>query len=94
MTGGQLNANVDQYLQAAAMNTPPPQIVSDPLVTGVTPIEQLLRVLGLAANLGEAGEVGLGLDRKTLLLSAQGLGDRHQAVAAGIQGALNPADMV
>ena len=53
MTGGQLNANVDQYLQAAAMNTPPPQIVSDPLVTGVTPIEQLLRVLGLAANLGD-----------------------------------------
>lgn len=53
MTGGQLNANVDQYLQAAAMNAPPPQIVSDPLVTGVTPIEQLLRVLGLAANLGD-----------------------------------------
>ena len=53
MTGGQLNANVDQYLQAATMNTPPPQIVSDPLVTGVTPIEQLLRVLGLAANLGD-----------------------------------------
>lgn len=53
MTGGQLNANVDQYLQAAAMNSPPPQIVSDPLVTGATPIEQLLRVLGLAANLGD-----------------------------------------
>ena len=53
MTGGQLNANVDQYLQAAAMNTPPPRIVSDPLVTGVTPIEQLLRVLGLAANLSD-----------------------------------------
>jgi hypothetical protein len=54
MTGGQLNANVEQYLQAAAMNTPPPQIISDPLVTGVTPIEQLLRVLGLAANLSDA----------------------------------------
>jgi len=53
MTGGQLNANVDQYLQAAAMNVPPPRIVSDPLVTGVTPIEQLLRVLGLAANLSD-----------------------------------------
>ncbi len=37
MTGGQLNANIDQYLQAAAMNTPPPQIISDPLVTGGTP---------------------------------------------------------
>ncbi len=54
MTGGQLNANVDEYLQAAAMNTPPPQIISDPLVTGGTPVEQLLRVLGLAANLGDA----------------------------------------
>lgn len=54
MTDGQLNADVDQYLQAAAMNVPPPQIVSDPLVTGTTPVEQLLRVLGLAANLGDA----------------------------------------
>ena len=53
MSGDQLNANVEQYLQAAAMNTPPPRIVSDPLVTGVTPIEQLLRVLGLAANLSD-----------------------------------------
>lgn len=54
MTGGQLNADIDQYLQAAAMNTPPPQIISDPLVTGGTPVEQLLRVLGLAANFGDA----------------------------------------
>lgn len=54
MTGDRLNADVDQYLQAAALNTPPPQIVSDPLVTGTTPIEQLLRVLGLAANLSDA----------------------------------------
>lgn len=53
MSGGQLNANVDQYLQANAMNIPPPRIESDPLVTGTTPIEQLLRVLGLAANLGD-----------------------------------------
>lgn len=54
MTGDQLNANVDQYLQAALMNTPPPHIISDSLVTGGTPVEQLLRVLGLAANLGDA----------------------------------------
>lgn len=54
MTGPRLNADVDQYLQAAALNIPPPQIISDPLVTGATPIEQLLRVLGLAANLGDA----------------------------------------
>lgn len=53
MSGGRLNANVEQYLQAAAMNTPPPQVASDQLVAGATPIEQLLRVLGLAANLGD-----------------------------------------
>lgn len=53
MTGDRMNADVEQYLQAAAMNTPPPQIISDALVTGITPVEQLLRVLGLAANLGD-----------------------------------------
>lgn len=54
MSGGRLNADVEQYRQAAAMNTPPPQIASDPLVAGTTPVEQLLRVLGLAANLGDS----------------------------------------
>lgn len=53
MSGGRLSANVEQYHQAAAMNTPPPQISSDSLVSGVTPTEQLLRILGLAANLGD-----------------------------------------
>ncbi|MCI4673780.1 hypothetical protein [Candidatus Mycolicibacterium alkanivorans] len=53
MSGGQLNANADQYLQANGMNVPPPPITSDPLVAGAVPIEQLLRVLGLAANLGD-----------------------------------------
>ena len=49
MTGERLNADVDRYQQAAATGPPPP-IVSDPLITGVSPIEQLLRALGLAAN--------------------------------------------
>ena len=53
MTEGQLAASAGHYLQANAMNTPPPPITSDPLVAGATPIEQLLRVLGLAANLGD-----------------------------------------
>ena len=53
MTGGQLNANAGQYQAANGMNLAPPPISSDPLVAGVTPIEQLLRVLGLAANLGD-----------------------------------------
>lgn len=53
MSGGQLNANADQYRRAVGLNAPPPPIVSDPLVAGATPIEQLLRVLGLAANAGD-----------------------------------------
>ncbi|SBS79726.1 conserved hypothetical protein [uncultured Mycobacterium sp.] len=53
MSGGQLNANASDYLAANGMNLAPPPITSDPLVAGMTPIEQLLRVLGLAANLGD-----------------------------------------
>ncbi|GAY17407.1 hypothetical protein [Mycobacterium sp. shizuoka-1] len=53
MTGGQLSASAGQYLAANGMNVAPPPIASDPLVAGATPIEQLLRVLGLAANLGD-----------------------------------------
>ncbi|MBJ7401470.1 hypothetical protein [Mycolicibacterium sp.] len=50
MSGDRLNADTAQYLQAAGANVAPPPIASDPLVAGLTPIEQLLRVLGLAAN--------------------------------------------
>jgi len=50
MSGDQLNADPARYLQAAGANVAPPPIASDPLVAGLTPIEQLLRVLGLAAN--------------------------------------------
>jgi len=53
MPDGQLNANVDQYVQAAGMNVPPPPIRSDPLIGGGAPIEQVLRILGLAANAGD-----------------------------------------
>jgi hypothetical protein len=53
MTGGQLNVTEGGYPAAQAGNVPPPPITSDPLVAGATPIEQLLRVLGLAANLGD-----------------------------------------
>lgn len=54
MTSGQLNADVEQYLQAAASNTPPPTIISDPVVVGVTPVEQWMAVLTAAANLSDA----------------------------------------
>jgi hypothetical protein len=53
MSGGQLSASAGQYLAANGMNLAPPPIASDPLVAGMVPIEQLLRVLGLAANLGD-----------------------------------------
>ncbi len=56
MTSGQLNANVEQYLQAAASNTPPPTILSDPVIPGVTPVEQWMAVLTAAANLSDAAD--------------------------------------
>lgn len=56
MTGDQLVANADQYLLAAGLNVPPPLITSDPLVAGGVPIEQLLRVLGIAANASDPAD--------------------------------------
>jgi hypothetical protein len=50
MSGDRLNAEPDHYRYSAEMNSPPPAIGSDPLVAGLTPTEQLLRILGLAAN--------------------------------------------
>jgi hypothetical protein len=50
MTGDRLDADPDQYRHAAVQNLAPPTIASDPLVAGMSPTEQLLRVLGLAAN--------------------------------------------
>lgn len=48
-----LDAAVDGYLQASILNVAPPPVPSDPLVGGGTPVEQLLRVLGLVANSGD-----------------------------------------
>ena len=53
MPDGQLHADVDDYLRAAGMNTPPPPIPADQLVSGATPVEQILRMLSLAANSGD-----------------------------------------
>lgn len=53
MSGDKLHASIHQYLQAAGMDMPPPPIYSDPLVSGTAPIEQVLRMLGLAANWGD-----------------------------------------
>lgn len=54
MAEDQLTADVDRYAQAMARNVAPSAIGSDPLIGGDSPIEQLLRVLGLAANSGDA----------------------------------------
>lgn len=53
MSPGRLRADVAAYRQAGAQNSPPPLVPSDPLAAGLTPIEQLVRLLGLAANLGD-----------------------------------------
>lgn len=76
MSPGRLEADVDQYRQAAAANTPPPALTPDPLVGGLSPIEQLLRVLGMAANLGDEQDNIDGADehaeRDTLTADAAG----------------------
>jgi hypothetical protein len=56
MSGDQLNADTDLYGRAAGENVAPPTITSDHLVAGLTPVEQLLRVLGLAANADDSGD--------------------------------------
>lgn len=62
MSDGRLNADVEQYLRAAAMNAEPPPIISDQLVDGGSPIEQLLQMLGLAANEGDPADNADSLD--------------------------------
>lgn len=59
---GILSADVAIYGQAAGADSGPPAITSDPLVEGGTPIEQLLRALGLAANSGDPLDDSAGLD--------------------------------
>jgi hypothetical protein len=56
MSGDRLNADTDLYGRAAGENGAPPPITSDQLVAGLTPVEQLLRVLGLAANADDFGD--------------------------------------
>lgn len=62
MSDARLSAEPDRYLQAAALNSVPPPVPSDPLADGVTPVEQLLRVLGLAANADDAGDGAAGAE--------------------------------
>jgi len=57
MSDGIFNADLDQYLRAAGIDGPPPAINSDPLIAGLTPTEQLLRTLGLAANADDPADI-------------------------------------
>jgi len=62
MTGDRLDADADQYRQAAVDNVAPPTIASDPLVAGMSPTEQLLRILGLAANADDPQDIADSID--------------------------------
>lgn len=62
MSDDRLNAAPEVYLQAAVANSAPPPVPSDPLADGATPVEELLRVLGLAANSDDAGDVTAGAE--------------------------------
>lgn len=65
MTENPFRADVDHYLRTAALNAPPPPITSDPLAAGLSPVEQLLRILGLAANADDPQDELEGLEAFT-----------------------------
>ena len=65
MSDGIFNADLDQYLRAAGIDGPPPAITSDPLIAGLTPTEQLLRMLGLAANADDPADIADSVARQT-----------------------------
>lgn len=67
---GRLRADADHYRDTAALNTPPPPVTSDPVVAGMSPVEQLLGVLGFAANAD---------DPRDELDSVEGHAERDQA---------------
>jgi len=100
---GVLNADIALYGNAAAVDSPPPAIPSDPLVEAGTPIEQLLRVLGLAANTSDPFDAAAGLDEYAgrdgaMTDAADGFANQDTAassamsqipqIAAGIAGAI------
>jgi hypothetical protein len=87
MTGDRLHADIEAYLLAAAMEPGPPGWPPDPLVAGATPIDQLLWLLGLAANAGDpADALALEADyaeREAALTGAAGeFGAQDEAAAA------------
>lgn len=77
---GILNADVAMYSRAATADSGPPAVTSDPLVAGGTPIEQLLRALGLAANSGDPLDDSAGFEE---------YGERDAAMADAAGGFAN-----
>ncbi len=82
-----LDAGIDGYRHAATLNIAPPAAVSDPLVDGATPVEELLRVLGLAANSGDpadnADSADLHAQRDAWTTEAAGTFSGQDTAAAG-----------
>jgi hypothetical protein len=101
MSGDRLNADTDLYGRAAGENGAPPTITSDHLVAGLTPVEQLLRVLGLAANADDSGDTADSIATQAerdiqMIADAEAFAaDDHQASAAmtGIAGPDHMAQM-
>lgn len=74
MTDGRFTADVGRYSQAAAGDAIPSAVSSDPLISGASPIEQMLRMLGLAANSGDPADNAMSVDehaRRAAMTSAE-----------------------
>jgi len=83
-----LNADIGLYGNTAAADSPPPPITSDPLAGGGTPIEALLRALGLAANTSDPLDDAAGFDEyagRDAAMADAAEGFANQDGAAGTQ---------
>lgn len=96
MTDERLTADVGRYWQAAASNVAPSAVSSDPLIGGASPIEQVLRMLGLAANSGDLEDNAASTDehaRRAAMTSAAAGGFAAQDdLAAGDMTDIAPGD--
>jgi hypothetical protein len=96
MTDERLTADVGRYWQAAASNVAPSAVSSDPLISGASPIEQVLRMLGLAANSGDLEDNAASIDeharRAAMTSAAAGSFAAQDDLAAGDMTDIAPED--
>lgn len=96
MTDSQLIADVGRYALATGGNTVPSAVPSDPLISGATPIEQVLRMLGLAANSGDPDDNAASADeharRAAMTIAAAEGFTTQDAEAAGDMTEIAPED--